>query len=114
MSRKFSLRSLLVVLAAIGPHFSVETSHAQTPAATLTGTIQDQTGALLPNVTVTVVDVDRNVSQSTRSNEMGSFAIPALRPSNYSLVAELAGFKKFVQQGIVLQVSQVARIDIRL
>lgn len=109
-----SLRSLLVVLVVAGLQFFIETSEAQTPTATLTGTIQDQTGALLPNVTITVVDVDRNVAQVTRSNESGSFVVPVLRPAKYSVVAELTGFRKFVQEGIVLQVSQVARIDIRL
>ena len=91
MSCERSLRSLLVVLVAAGLQLFIETSEAQTPAATLTGTIQDQTGALLPNVTITVVDVDRNVAQVTRSNESGSFVVPALRPAKYSVVAELAG-----------------------
>lgn len=113
MSCERPLRSLIVVLA-IGLHLGVDAGQAQTSTATLTGTVQDQTGALLPNVMVTVVDVDRNVAQATRSNEAGSFAVPALRPGTYSLIAELPGFRKFVQEGIALQVSQAARVDIQL
>jgi hypothetical protein len=63
---------------------------------------------------VTVVDVDRNIAQAARSNEVGSFVVPALRPGTYSLIAELPGFRKFVQEGVALQVSQAARVDIQL
>src|SRR6266850_3521914 len=86
----------------------------QTSTATLTGIVQDPTGAVLPNVTISVRNTDRNTNHVTRSNEVGNYVLPALIPGNYSVSAELPGFKKFVREGVVLQVSQVGRIDIRL
>src|SRR5206468_111978 len=50
----------------------------------------------------------------TNSNEAGNYVLPALIPGNYSVSAELPGFKKFVREGVVLQISQVGRINVRL
>ena len=61
-----------------------------------------------------VTHTGRNTSQSTISNDTGNYAIPALNPGTYSLSAELTGFKKFLHEGLVLQVNQVARIDLSL
>ena len=61
-----------------------------------------------------VVNTARNTSQSTVSNDTGNYVVPALNPGVYSVSAELTGFKKFLQDGITLQVNQVARIDITL
>src|SRR5436309_4080935 len=116
MSFKNSLRSLfaLPVVACLLVSGNAEFGFGQTSAATLTGIIQDQTGAVLPDVTVTIANTDRNTSQVTKTNEIGSYVLPALNTGNYSIAADLPGFRKFVQGGIILQVNQVARIDVRL
>src|SRR5688572_29618631 len=87
---------------------------AQTSTATLTGTVRDSSGGVLPGVTIMVVNTARNTSQSTVSNDTGNYVVPALNPGVYSVSAELTGFKKFLQDGITLQVNQVARIDVTL
>src|SRR5262245_43625885 len=92
-------------------------SHAgfsQTSTATLTGIASDSTGALLANVIVSVRNVARNTTQSTRTNESGSYVLTALHPDTYSITAELPGFKRFLREDVTIQVNQVARIDIRL
>jgi hypothetical protein len=114
MSCKCLFRLLLAGFSVVVGLLSAESGSAQTPAATLVGSVQDQTGAVLRNATVTVTDLDRGTSQVTRSDETGNFALTALRPSRYSIVAELAGFRKYVQEGISLQVSDVVHVDIRL
>src|SRR5438445_9006932 len=79
MSCRNSLRSLLVpaaitcLLTAGNP----EPVLAQAATATLTGTIEDQSGALLPNVTITVTNTDWNTSQITKTNEIGSYLLAA-------------------------------------
>ena len=89
-------------------------AYAQTSTATLTGSVRDQSGAMIPGVTVIVTDPARGTSLSTITNEGGSYVIPALNPGTYSLGVTLPGFKSFQNDGIVLQVAQVARIDIAL
>src|SRR5438552_9216642 len=100
-SSKDYLRSFLALsVACLLAGGTAEVSFAQASAATLTGIIQDQTGAVLPNVTVKVTNTDRNTSQVTRTNEVGSYVVPALDPGNYSITADLPGFRRFVQDRI--------------
>src|SRR3989442_1620662 len=87
---------------------------AQASTATLLGTIRDETGAVLPNATVKVTNNERNTSRITKTNDVGTYVFPALNPGKYFIAADLPGFRQFVQDGIVLEVNQVARIDVRL
>jgi Carboxypeptidase regulatory-like domain/TonB dependent receptor len=116
MSFATSLRSLfsLLCVLCLSITSNATTGFAQTSAATLTGIVLDPTGAVLPNVSISVTNTDWNTSYSTRTNEVGHYILPALNPGNYSIVATLPGFKRFVREGVVLQVSQVGRIDVRL
>src|SRR5437879_11552613 len=76
----------------------------QTSTATLTGIVQDPTGAVLPNVTISVRNTDRNTNQFTSTNEAGNYVLPALIPGSYSISTELPGFKTSVREGVVWQV----------
>jgi hypothetical protein len=98
----------LIVVSCVGTGFG------QTSTATLTGIIEDQNGAVLRNVVVTAIETNRNARHITRTNDTGSYTLPALDPGRYSIAASLPGFKKSVQDGIVLQVNQVVRIKMRL
>ena len=110
-----SLRNVFPRFLSFGCLFLVcINAFSQVSTATLTGIIYDQTGGVLPNVTVTITDTERNTSQTTKTNEVGRYVLPALYPSNYSLAADLQGFRKFVRGGIVLQVNDVVRVDVRL
>ena len=65
---------------------SAEIGFSQTSTATLTGIVQDSTGAIVPNVAVTATNTDRNTIQTTRTNETGAYVIPALNAGNYSVM----------------------------
>jgi hypothetical protein len=80
----------------------------------ITGTVLDQSGAVVPAVNITVTNTTTNASRSTVSNEAGVYVFPALPPGTYSLRAEKEGFKSFVRSNIELQVQQSARIDIEM
>src|SRR6185436_5674338 len=86
----------------------------QTSTGTLTGIIEGQDRAVLPNVNVTVTDMNRNTVHVTRTNDVGHYAIPALSPGRYSIAAVLPGFKRIVQEGIVMQLNQSIRINLRM
>src|SRR5215471_17347213 len=110
-----SLRSSLTLLSAICFLIGASVNgRAQTSTSTITGIVQDSTGAVLPNVAVSVTNTDRNTTQFTRTNETGGYVLTALNPGNYSISAELPGFRRFSREGVVIHVDQVARIDIRL
>jgi Carboxypeptidase regulatory-like domain len=73
--------------------------------AQISGTVRDQSGAVLPGVEVTATQTDTGISRSAVSNETGSFVLPNLAIGPYKLEASLPGFRTFVQTGIVLQVN---------
>ncbi len=87
---------------------------AQQETATITGIVRDQSGAIVPNATVTITNIQTNIVVKTETDAAGSYVVPSLRPGEYSVTAESTGFPKIIRTGITLQVAQVARIDITL
>jgi hypothetical protein len=73
--------------------------------AQISGTVRDQTGAVLPGVEVTATQTDTGIARSAVTNETGSYVLPNLAIGPYRLEATLPGFRTFVQVGIVLQVN---------
>jgi hypothetical protein len=62
--------------------------------ATLSGTVVDATGALIPGVEVTAKNVATGVASSVLTNEGGTYRFPSLQPGNYEATASLQGFQK--------------------
>ena len=73
--------------------------------AQISGTVKDQTGAVLPGVEVTATQTETGAARMTITNETGSYVLPNLGLGTYRLQAALPGFRTFVQTGIVLQVN---------
>src|SRR3954452_25524466 len=80
----------------------------------ITGLVRDQSGAALGAAQVTVVNADTNATRTTPSNEAGAFSFPALPPGTYNVRVEKPGFKAAVQNGVILQEQQSARLDFDL
>ncbi len=84
----------------------------QTDLSTLRGTALDQSGAVVPAVTLTLTDVERNTARTATSNTNGEYEIPFLIPGIYRLNATAAGFRGFVANDIRITSREVRRIDI--
>ncbi|MBI1764006.1 MAG: TonB-dependent receptor [Acidobacteria bacterium] len=87
---------------------------AQQETATLTGEVKDASGAVVPGVSLTITNTATGVALKSVTNEQGLYTVPSLKPGPYSITVEKPGFKKFVRSGLVLQVAQVARVDVSL
>ena len=87
---------------------------AQSTAAQVTGRVSDQTGAVVPEAAVTVVNVNTGIKSETKSNEAGDYTVPLLQPAIYRITVQKEGFKPRTQTGIELQVNQSARVDFAL
>jgi Outer membrane receptor proteins, mostly Fe transport len=85
---------------------------AQVETARIIGSVKDQTGAVVPNAAITMLNTATNISYSTRSKADGSYESIPLHIGSYVVSAELAGFKRVVHEGIVLQIQQTALVDI--
>src|SRR5436189_4879354 len=93
------------VIALLGLIFLGPASvFAQQEAATIIGEVRDPSGAVIPNAAVTITNVDTNISIAVVTNDRGSYTVPNLRPGNYSLTAEAAGFTRMIRTGLTLQV----------
>ncbi len=95
------------------PVMTCGTAWAQATAQ-ISGTVQDQSGAVLPGVEVTASQTDKGVSRMTVTNEAGYYTLSNLPLGPYRLEAALPGFRSFVQTGIVLQVNSNPTLNITL
>ena len=76
---KLPLRSILLVTWLVA---SPLTAFAQQETATITGSVKDQSGAIVPRATVTVTNIQTNISIKTESDDEGFYIIPSLRPGD--------------------------------
>ncbi len=98
-------RILNVVLVGL-MGFAVTCGNAWGQAtAQISGVVRDQSGAVLPGVEITATQTDTGISRTSVTNETGSYVMPNLPLGPYRLEAALAGFRTFVQSGIILQVN---------
>lgn len=82
--------------------------------ASLSGTVTDSQGAVIPGATVTLRDKDTNRTLTTVSSDHGLYVFNALAPSPYALEVELTGFKKVVLEDVRIVGEQANTIDVEL
>src|SRR5205814_7220684 len=73
--------------------------------AQVSGSVKDQTGAVLPGAEVTLTQTETGLARNAVTNETGSYTLTNLPVGPYRLEATLPGFRTYVQNGIVLQVN---------
>ena len=89
-------------------------SAAQSDRGTITGTVSDPTGAVIPGANVVATKTETGVQYQTLSTETGNYTLGQLPAGTYQLSVELPGFKKYTRQGITVLVAQTLRIDVSL
>jgi hypothetical protein len=106
----FSLSSLVLLFTlSIMPAFGQASYTAQ-----IRGVITDQSGAVVPNATVTITNEETGIGSTARTNDEGLYILTGLRPATYTLRAEGAGFQTIEKKNLVLQVNQQTSIDLTL
>jgi len=86
--------------------------YGQTDRGTITGTVTDKAGALIPNAKIVASNPATGVQFTTESTATGNFTIPSMPSGNYDLNVEVTGFRKYTQTGITVQVAVTARVDV--
>jgi outer membrane receptor protein involved in Fe transport len=92
----------------------VSTANAQVATGTISGTVRDNTGAVLPGVTVVVQNQDTGISRTVLTNEAGYYSAPSLGVGQYGLMLSLPGFQTVERTGITLTVGREAVVDVQL
>ncbi len=102
------MKLLWSILFVALPAFSQSTN------ATVSGTVLDPAGARVPNVQVMAENVNTGVVLSTMTNEAGVYVFPSVQPGQYRLTVESAGFRKYVLNGVTVEVAGRMTINIPL
>jgi hypothetical protein len=84
---------------------------AQLPTATILGVAKDSSGAVLPNATITITNVDTGSKRTVSTSDDGTYRVPELPVGHYEVRGEHAGFKSETQRGITLEVTDQAVIN---
>ena len=103
---RVALAAMLLVLPAA--------ASAQLDTGTIVGKVADESGAVLPGVTVTLTQDATGVSVTTVTNASGEYVFPGQRIGKYTVTAELQGFKKSAYTGVQLSVQARLQLDFTL
>ena len=104
-----------LLMASLLLLFSLPASlFAQVDRGTINGTIKDQSGAVIPGVTVTATNVDTGVAAIATTNSIGFYSILNLPMGRYSLKVSKQGFRELERKGITISVAQVAEVNLAL
>ncbi|MGQ0732577.1 MAG: carboxypeptidase regulatory-like domain-containing protein [Acidobacteriota bacterium] len=101
--------SVVLLASAIPPAFAQQGQYSA-----IQGRVLDEQGGALPGVVVVATHQERGVFRQVVSTDDGSYFITGLVPGPYRITAELAGFRKYERQNVLLQIGNTATLDVSL
>jgi hypothetical protein len=107
--RGISCAFLMMAVAVMG-----RVSHAQTFSASIAGTVTDPSGAIVSGVKLELQNIETKDTRNSTSTARGAYGFNNLAPGTYQLKATGAGFKEYVQSGMILRANTAATVDISL
>lgn len=93
---------------------SFKPAHGQAVSGTITGLVTDQTGSIIPGAAVTITEVNKGISYSAVTNELGYYTVARIPPGVYQIKIEAPGFKAFLRENVLLSVDTTVRVDATL
>src|SRR5450432_121510 len=105
---------LSLTLAALTFLIVASPVHAAEVTAAMAGTVSDSTGAVIASCTVTLTNTGTNVSRTIQTGNDGTYLFTLIPIGAYRVTVEQSGFRKYVHDGIILNVNQNAKLDIIL
>jgi Carboxypeptidase regulatory-like domain/TonB-dependent Receptor Plug Domain len=103
----------LVLFAAMNT-VCIGKARAQVSGATLSGTVRDSSGAVIPSAEVSITDVATRVTRQVKTDNSGFYLAPNLLPASYDVSATAPGFSRELRTGITLTVGAQQRLDITM
>ena len=103
MFRGFVRTGALLALWVFG---LIGNATAQTVTGTITGTVLDPSGAIVPGAQVVVKDEGTGSERPASTNAEGSFVVVGLPPGRYAIQVEMRGFRPITRSGLILTASQ--------
>ncbi len=94
--------------------FSLDTAQAQLTRGSISGTVRDASGAVVPGATVRVTNVATKVSRDETTNEEGFYRAGALDPGTYSVLVEKTGFSRVENKELIVNTATAVTFDVEL
>src|SRR5579863_4059508 len=87
---------------------------AQVDEGAITGTVQDTTGAVVPNARVTLLNTDQGITLETKSDNSGYYVFNPVRVGHYTVTVTAQGFAKTTQTNLTVNVAQSLQVNVQL
>src|SRR5258707_14481142 len=104
----YFIATIVLQLSTLPPAIPI---YAQVSGATLTGTVKDSSGAVIPNAQVVIMDVATGVTRTVSPGGAGLYTAPNLLPGTYEVRITATGFSTAVQKGVILTVGEQQVLD---
>src|SRR5947199_8784275 len=88
--------------------------YAQSASATLSGTVSDEAGAVIPSVNITVFNLSTALQRHAATDDRGSYVTPLLPPGRYNVTAQRSGFTPVEIRNVVLNTGDLLSLRIKL
>src|SRR6202521_617258 len=105
------MRALLVAASFV---LFTWTAFAQGDRGAITGTVDDPAGAVVASAAIEAKHVETGAVYQTASTATGNYTLSQLPAGTYEISVTVPGFKKYIRQGLTVQVAETLRIDIAL
>ena len=94
--------------------FSTVFALAQRDLGTITGTVTDPTGAVVPGASITITEDATGQSYKVQTSAAGDYVRPALKPGTYTVAAEAPGFRRIAQRNVIVTAGQRTGVPLAL
>src|SRR5215475_9861437 len=111
---RLSIRLYLLIAATLACQVAITSVMAQTEQATITGTVTDKSGAVIPDAKVVVTNIKTQTVRETKTTGDGHYTVPYLPVGQYVVEVERANFKKAQVKEVTLRVGYIATVDVSL
>ncbi|MFP5227892.1 MAG: carboxypeptidase regulatory-like domain-containing protein, partial [Acidobacteriota bacterium] len=110
-----AFRSFIVLVAlVVAVSFCCSPANAQAVFGSIVGTVTDPTGAVIPNASVTVTDVNKGISQTAKTNASGNFTVSRLIPDSYVVKAAATGFAAAESPNVTVYANQTQEVNLQM
>jgi hypothetical protein len=111
LSRIVLVRAFVCLAIAL---FSTHPLLAQSGQGSISGTVRDTTGAVVPGANVTITNTATNQTSALTSNDQGDFTAPEIAVGTYNVLVEKTGFSKAQISGLVVDAGNTVKADVSL
>jgi hypothetical protein len=94
--------------------FTSRIAFGQVDAGSITGTVTDPTGAVVPNAQVSLLNTDQGITLQTHTSASGGYTFAPVRIGHYTITVTATGFAKTTQTNLTIQVAQALEVDVTL